>query len=279
MGKHSTARAVTAGRALAHLRGVIHDPFAQACLDPLAARDVVQRHRCLVPGSPRALLSGLLIEWTFDLVGARTAVIDEVLGGISPAGRQLVLLGAGYDARAHRLPALRDTPVFEVDLGSLQQHKRIVSAGWPILARTLAYVPGDLCGADWPTALLDQGFEPEKPTDWIAEGVCTYLRPEAIDGLLRQVSRLSHPRSRLCLTYNEDSLVRKLISHVTSAWGEPHHFFSAPHDMARRLRGEGFEVMEDTDGLERARRIRRPLRFSDRAWTRTHHVVWAHKLG
>jgi methyltransferase (TIGR00027 family) len=169
--------------------------------------------------------------------------------------------------------------VFEVDLAFLQQHKRLLSADWPVLARTLVYVPGDLGGADWPTELLDRGFEPEKPTDWIAEGVCTYLQPEAIDGLLRQVSRLSPPGSSVCLTYNEDSLVRKLISRVTSGWGEPHRFFSTPHDMASRLRGAGFEVREDTDGLERARRIRRPIRFSDRAWTRTHHVVWAWKTG
>src|SRR6266498_3244056 len=58
---------------------------------------------------------------------------DQVAG---PGARawigQLVLLGAGFDARAYRLPGLEQVTVFEVDQPATQQAKR------EVLGRVLA---------------------------------------------------------------------------------------------------------------------------------------------
>ena len=57
----------------------------------------------------------------------RTAMIDAARARCG--GRRLraaVILGAGYDARAHRMPELTGVDVFEVDLPSTQARKRAV---------------------------------------------------------------------------------------------------------------------------------------------------------
>jgi methyltransferase (TIGR00027 family) len=50
---------------------------------------------------------------------------------------------------------------------------------------------------DWPAALRDAGFDPTRPTAWIAEGLLIYLPPDAQDRLLDAVTALSAPGSRL----------------------------------------------------------------------------------
>lgn len=50
---------------------------------------------------------------------------------------------------------------------------------------------------DWPTALNAAGFEPNRASAWIAEGLFGYLAPGAQDQLLDTVTALSAPGSRL----------------------------------------------------------------------------------
>jgi methyltransferase (TIGR00027 family) len=50
---------------------------------------------------------------------------------------------------------------------------------------------------DWPKALLDNGFDPKRPTAWIAEGLLIYLPPDAQDRLFDNITALSAPGSRL----------------------------------------------------------------------------------
>ena len=50
---------------------------------------------------------------------------------------------------------------------------------------------------DWPAALRDAGFDPDRPTAWIAEGLLPYLPPDAQDRLLDSITALSAPGSRL----------------------------------------------------------------------------------
>ena len=55
--------------------------------------------------------------WTFAYVQIRTRFFDEQLvEAVSAACRQVVLLAAGLDARASRLPWPNGTKIFEVDL-------------------------------------------------------------------------------------------------------------------------------------------------------------------
>ena len=50
---------------------------------------------------------------------------------------------------------------------------------------------------DWPSALRAAGFDPARPTAWIAEGLLPYLPPDAQDRLFDNITALSAPGSRL----------------------------------------------------------------------------------
>src|SRR5690349_10880739 len=60
-----------------------------------------------------------------DMIALRTAAIDTaVRDAIAAGAKQLVVLGAGYDGRAWRMPELTGVKVFEVDHPATQGFKR-----------------------------------------------------------------------------------------------------------------------------------------------------------
>ncbi|MFX7552526.1 class I SAM-dependent methyltransferase, partial [Acinetobacter baumannii] len=69
-----------------------------------------------------------------DLLAMRTLAIDQILVSAMSSDKaikieQLVLLGAGLDCRAFRLPCMADIPAFEVDHPASQRYKQSQTAG------------------------------------------------------------------------------------------------------------------------------------------------------
>jgi methyltransferase (TIGR00027 family) len=134
-------------------------------------------------------------------IAVRTHFLDDVvLSGCSGRCRQVVLLGAGLDARAFRLDLPPATRLFELDLPDVQGFKQqvIAAEGWRPACERIT-VPVDLAD-DWRTALLGAGFDAHRPVVWLAEGLLAYLTPEARDLLLARAAELSVPESRMGLT-------------------------------------------------------------------------------
>ncbi|MGW4767371.1 SAM-dependent methyltransferase [Nocardia sp. NPDC004278] len=131
---------------------------------------------------------------------ARTRYFDDYLRAAAAVGiRQVVILAAGLDARAYRLPWPDGTVVYELDrLQVLEfKHKTLAQAGrQPIADRH--EVPVDL-REDWPKALRDSGFDPALPTAWLVEGLLIYLSPTAQDQLFAAIVSLSAPGSRVAI--------------------------------------------------------------------------------
>src|SRR5262245_24640360 len=60
---------------------------------------------------------------------ARTRLIDDaVSSAVREGATQVLLLGAGFDTRAHRLTGIENARIFEVDRAATQQKKRHVVA-------------------------------------------------------------------------------------------------------------------------------------------------------
>ncbi len=146
------------------------------------------------PGDRRA---AALRVW----VVGRTVFLDDLLAEASQHGcGQVVLLGAGFDARAFRLPWPPGTRCFEVDTpGVLGPKDEVLAAAHAVPACERVVVPCDLRD-DWPAALRAAGLDPARPTAWIAEGLLVYLSPADANRLLTGVTGLSAPGSRLGLT-------------------------------------------------------------------------------
>lgn len=136
-----------------------------------------------------------------DHMVLRTAVIDaKLIESVERGVTQVVLLGAGLDARAWRMPALEGMTVFEVDHPSTQSFKRSrVGCGAPPTA--IHYVSVDFRREEFSDRLVEAGYAEDQPTAWIWEGVAMYLPKAAVRDSLEQMSRLSAPNSRLLMTY------------------------------------------------------------------------------
>ncbi|MGV0039769.1 class I SAM-dependent methyltransferase [Mycobacterium colombiense] len=133
-----------------------------------------------------------------EQMAARTRFFDDFFGAASAAGiQQAVILAAGLDARAYRLPWPSGTVVFEVDQPEVIAFKTAtlaqIGAEPTAERRTVAIDLRD----DWPTALRGSGFDTGSRTAWIAEGLLPYLPPDAQDRLLDNITALSAPGSRL----------------------------------------------------------------------------------
>jgi methyltransferase (TIGR00027 family) len=132
-----------------------------------------------------------LVERTRWLDARWMAALD---GGV----RQFVLLGAGLDARAWRLPRLSaSVRVFELDVPAAIAYKEAAVARLALPCRcTRTAVAADLSeAACWPVALLESGFDPAAPSLFLLEGLLQYLPPHAPHALLRAVAGLMAPGS------------------------------------------------------------------------------------
>jgi methyltransferase (TIGR00027 family) len=155
------------------------DPFAAGLVEASGA-DLTAARVLLGADSVTGDYFALRTRWLDDL--CRTA--DQ---------RQVVLLAAGLDTRAHRLPWRPGTRLFELDTAPVLDLKAAALTA-PARCERVP-VPVDLL-ADWPAALVDAGFRPEEPTLWLVEGLLLYLPAEARDRLLGRLRDLSAPGSR-----------------------------------------------------------------------------------
>ncbi len=184
----------------------------------------------------------------------RTRVIDDAVRAfVARGGRQLVILGAGFDARGWRLrDDLRGAAVFEVDHPATHAAKRelfgddgaVRALAWDFEAEGTRGLPQRLAGI---------GHDAAQPSFTIWEGVTMYLTPEAFDSTLEAVQRYSAAGSGLAFNYVERSLIdrpsapARIVAAAVRAVGEPFKLGFAPHVLERKLAERGFAVRDDRE--------------------------------
>jgi methyltransferase (TIGR00027 family) len=192
-----TAVAVAMARATESDRPdrLFHDPYAQAFVD--AAKPVLGEDEW------PSLVSWVDLFYSRGVI--RTRFIDDFVSDAAAGGSctQVVLLGAGLDARAFRLP-LPDADVFEVDTPSVFafKDKVLADAGARPTARSRTAVHADL-RVDFASRLTGAAFDPRVPTAWVAEGVLPYLTADQAMQVVADVGRLSAPGSRLVFEHSD----------------------------------------------------------------------------
>jgi methyltransferase (TIGR00027 family) len=139
-------------------------------------------------------------EYFVNFQGARTKYFDEYFRRAADAGvRQVVILAAGLDSRAYRLAWPAATTIFELDRPQVLDFKGEVlneHGAQPRAERREIAV--DL-REDWPQALRDSGFDPAKPSAWIAEGLLIYLPAGAQEQLFTGIDSLAGHGSHVAI--------------------------------------------------------------------------------
>jgi len=199
----ATATMVAAARAMATTadNALINDPFAE----PLVRAVGVDFFTRLVTGElrPEDLDSDnetVGMQRMTENMAVRTKFFDEFFLTATQAGiRQAVILASGLDSRAYRLAWPSGTTVYEIDQPDVIEFKTktLAELGAEPTAkrRTVAM---DL-RYDWPSALIEERFDPHQPTAWSAEGLLGYLPPDSQDRLLDTITELSAPGSRVAV--------------------------------------------------------------------------------
>ncbi|MUL47906.1 SAM-dependent methyltransferase [Mycobacterium sp. CBMA293] len=125
----------------------------------------------------------------------RTRFWDEALLRATESVQQVVILAAGMDARAYRLPWPDGTTVYELDQFAVIDAKAAALAGEDTRCSRVA-IGVDLT-TDWTDALRSGGFDTHRPTVWLIEGLLQYLDEAAVRTVFERVDGLSAPGSVL----------------------------------------------------------------------------------
>jgi methyltransferase (TIGR00027 family) len=235
------------------------DPYGVAFASPQLAK-LAQRAPTRL-----AMMPGLR-EWILYMQ-VRTRLLDDAVRAfVDAGGTQVVLLGAGYDCRALRLPELADAAVFEVDHPATQGHKRATLE--KLDAQSPArYVTWDFETRpmdDLPDALADAGHDPQAPTLTLWEGVTMYLTEPAIDASLRAIHAWSAPGSELGMTYfakkrlAQPSFATRAIQAVVARLGEPWRWGWIPEELPAFMAARGWDLVDDIAMSDAARALLPP---------------------
>jgi len=133
----------------------------------------------------------------------RVAYLDRLVGIAVDrlSVRQIVILGAGYDTRAARLPRA-GVRFFEVDHTATQAAKRERLAaldGYPVDAAT--YVTCNFETDDPVARLAASGFDLHEPALVLWEGVVSYLAEDAVRTTASRLATRLDPRSLLAFEF------------------------------------------------------------------------------
>jgi methyltransferase (TIGR00027 family) len=219
----STALMVAAVRAAESNRSVplINDPYARMLVDDegggvfssILDGSLADRIAATDPDA------AALLSYMQDYQAVRTRFFDTFFTEAAAAGiRQFVILASGLDTRAYRLDWPAGTVVYEVDLPKVLTYKASELAAHGVQPRaTVREVAVDLRD-DWPSALVEQGFDLSEPAAWLAEGLLMYLPSSEQDELFELITESSAVGSRVAaefVPYSDDEVRAQIKERFT----------------------------------------------------------------
>jgi methyltransferase (TIGR00027 family) len=195
-----------------------------------------------------------------NVIRLRTRYIDDAVVTFVIAHLvdrpQVLLLGAGLDARAYRMHVTAS--FFEVDFPATLEYKAEALAEVDPLARRVA-VPVDLANEGFVEPLLAAGFDRVAATIIVWEGVSMYLDPDTAEGVVAQMADAVPPGSQVVADYAEMSWFKgsdferatEPIAKDLSRGGEP--LKAGLRDVHRTFLHHGFDLVDDvaTEDLRR----------------------------
>ncbi len=280
MAASRTAQYVAAYRALETYERrrapLFRDPYAVGFLSP--------RLRFAVRAARAPLLRGVVERYADRRSpGARTSVIartayidDAVRAAVAGGVEQVVILGAGFDCRAHRMPELARVDVFEVDRADTQAAKRARLPGVDVAdRRAVRYVAVDFLRDDVGAVLEAAGWQPRRRSLFVWEGVTGYLTEPAVTSVLRWIASTAAGSSAV-FTYLHGGVLdgtvpldgaQQMLDNVRRL-GEPWTFGLHPEAVGEFVARCGLRLREDLGANDYRRRYLGDASFAGYAFYR-----------
>lgn len=157
----------------------------------------------------------------------RTCFFDDFLQRVSThfSITQIVLVAAGLDTRAFRLPWSKQIQIFELDQPSVLAYKeQVLQSAGAIPSCSRHTVAADLSHS-WIEKLDEAGFRQEKPACWLLEGFLFYLPNDQLIRILDDIAHLAAPGSWMGFDVVNSIM---LTSSITHKWIEMQANSGAP---------------------------------------------------
>jgi methyltransferase (TIGR00027 family) len=209
----------------------------------------------------------LFIDWRWPGPRAgmvvRTRFLDDEISNALSGVSQILILGAGFDTRAFRLPSISNIRVFEVDHPSTQRAKRdTVVRLFGSVPENLIFVGVDFARDDLRNQMEKAGFHFGAKTLVLWEGVTNYLTADSVDATFRLTAAAVSSGSPIFFTYIDRGILDGSRSFTGAAEssravekvGEPYTFGFDPNEVKTYLASRGFELLDDLAVSEAADR-------------------------
>jgi methyltransferase (TIGR00027 family) len=206
---------------------LISDPFAHLFVSP----------------EGEEMLALALKRWPFfaEYLVVRDKFFDDHLERFCQEGdvRQIVILGAGNDMRAARLPFLKGVKVFEVDLSDqMTLKKAILLKALGKLPEKAVYVEANVTTDDFVGRLVQAGFVPDEKSAFIIAGLIYYLHPAGVDRLFEKLSFVPSLENLFLIDHISVDFSQKSLD--PEKRGKPPY----PEDLSGYLSRRGFSIRE-----------------------------------
>ena len=183
---------------------------------------------------------------------SRTRFIDDLIEKSATEGvDQYVILGAGYDSRAHRLELPSSLRIFEVDQPEVQDRKRSKLPKELPNSENVIYVPIDFAHQSLTERLLNSGFDKTKSTVFTLEGVTQYITKEAFNSTMKEIATLSQNASSIFVL----SFVNELLNNnpeecFGKGYLNPEKKANLIKDLSEKAAGEPWISFYSTEEVE-----------------------------
>jgi len=259
--KDGTAQGVAKQRLIETLarpdKRIINDPYADifvigaSFIKLMGHKLSVWLTRKVTPGLHEHLIS-------------RTRFIDDLIQKQAVSGaEQYVILGAGYDSRAHRLELPSSLRIFEVDQPEVLSRKRSKLPKELPNSENVTYVTVDFTHQSLTEQLMAAGFDQSKSTVFTLEGVSQYITKEAVSSTIKDLAMLTQKASSIFFISYVDELLdkdpeacfgkgypkaakrAKLITNLSAKVGEPWISFYTAEEIGNVLSQNGYSIEEN----------------------------------
>jgi methyltransferase (TIGR00027 family) len=228
---------------------------SRICDDPYA-------HALIQGGFTYALLKWMIGSGLYDrlapgavsfVVGRERYIDDFLKSCLSEGLDQVVLLGAGYDTRAYRIPGIEKTHVFEIDQSATQEDKlkRLEKVIHPIPAN-VTFLPMDFNTQSLAERLKSAGYNEQDKTLFIWQGVTYFLTMAGVGNTLAFIASHSGPGSALIFDYFYNEILRdphrkevQAMRRTARAFGEDYTFGIDRGQVEPFLTQRGFREVTD----------------------------------
>ena len=259
--KDGTAQGVAKQRLIETIAGadkrVINDPYADNFV-------IGSGFIKLMGHKLNAWVSEKLAPGFHEHLISRTKFIDELIEKSAVKGiEQYVILGAGYDSRAHRLELPSSLKIFEVDQPEVSDNKLAKLPKELPNSENVTYVNIDFSYQSLTEQLIGAGFDQKKSTIFTLEGVSQYITKEAVSSTIKELASLTKDANSIFFMSYVDELLDKnpeacfgkgypspekkanLIKSLSAKVGEPWVSFYSYEEIESLLSQNGYSVEEN----------------------------------